>query len=199
MNTLETALFGLTSPDPIKFDNSYDTLLLDDDERLNNDLIDSIETNHNAPDLTKTLLQILCFRATQAKKEHRWCQRIQGTFTFSRYLNILLQSTEDVNAGLRMEAIQCLSDIFEHNMSVSELNTLKIKYPQAIYPLCYPQAVDSSVATLEGIADSDTDVNVQLLAAVTMRKIQKEYASFYKLGLVDNTHYNELEQCVMHK
>ena len=110
MNTLETALSGLTSPDPIKFDNSYDTLLLDDDERLNNDLIDSIETNHNAPELTKTLLQILCFRATQAKKSHRWCQRIQGTLTFSRYLNLLLQSTEDVSPALRIEAIQCLSD-----------------------------------------------------------------------------------------
>ena len=48
MNTLETALSGLTSPDPIKFDNSYDALLLDDDEKLNNDLIDSIETNHCA-------------------------------------------------------------------------------------------------------------------------------------------------------
>ena len=199
MNTLETALSGLTSPDPIKFDNSYDALLLDDDEKLNSDLIDSIETNHNAPELTKILLQILCFRATQAKKKHRWCQRIQGTITFSRYLGLLLRATEDVNPGLRLEAIQCLNDIFEHNMNVDELETLKIDYPQAIYPLCYPQAVDSSVTTLENIVESDIDVNVQLLAAATMQKIQKEYAAFYKLGLVDNTHYDELEQATIRK
>ena len=29
------------------------------------------------------------------------------------------------------------------------------------------------------------------------QKIQKEYANFYKLGLVDNTHYDELEQTAM--
>ena len=199
MNTLETALPGLTSTDPIKFDNSYDSLLLDDDEKLNSDLIDSIETNHNAPELTKVLLQILCFRATQAKKKNRWCQRIQGTITFSRYLTLLLEATEDVNPELRMEAIQCLNDMFEHNMSVSDLETLLIEYPQAVYPLCYPQAVDSSISTLENVVDSDIDVNVQLLAASTIKKIQKEYTTFCKLGWVDNTHYEELEQNTMRK
>ena len=89
MNDLDTALLGLTSPDPIKFDNSYDALLLDDDERLNlNQLIQ--ETNHNVPALTKTLLQILCLPLNQKTK--RWCQRLQGTIIFGRYLNLLLDN-----------------------------------------------------------------------------------------------------------
>ena len=197
MNDLETALLGLTSPDPIKFDNSYDALLLDDNERLNTELIDSIETNHNVPALTKTLLQILCFRATQAKKRNRWCQRLQGTIIFARYLHLLLDATENANPELRLEAIQCIRDMFEHNMSASEVSALKVQYPQAIYALCYPQAIDSSIDALEYIADSDMDSSIQILATSTINKIRKDYATCNKLGLVDNTHYVELERKVV--
>ena len=194
MNDLDNALLGLTSPDPIKFDNSYDALLLDDDERLNTEIIDSIETNHNVPTLTKTLLQILCFRATQSKKQDRWCQRLQGTIIFGRYLNLLLDATEGMDPELKLEAIQCVRDIFEHNMSAAELSALTGKYPQAIYPLRYPQAVASSLETLEYIADSDIDANIQSLAKSTVEKIRKDYVTCNRLGLVDNTHYEELER-----
>ena len=194
MNHLETALLGLTSPDPIKFDNSYDALLLDDDERLNTGIIDSIETNHNVPTLTKTLLQILCFRATQSKRQKRWCQRLQGTLIFGRYLRLLLDATEGVNPELKLEAIQCLRDIFEHNMSAAEISELKVQYPQAIYALCYSQAVFATIETLEYIANSDMDTNIQLLATSTLERIRKDYATCNRLGLVDNTHYTELER-----
>ena len=194
MNDLDTALLGLTSPDPIKFDNSYDALLLDDDEKLNTELIDSIETNHNVPALTKTLLQILCFRATQSKKQKRWCQRLQGTIIFGRYLNLLLDATEGTHPELKLEAIQCIRDMFEHNMSATEVSTLKATYPQAIYALCYPQAVTASIETLEYIADSDMNANIQSLAQSTIEKIRKDYVSCNRLGLVDNGYYAELER-----
>ena len=193
MHTLQTALQGLMSPDPIKFDNSYDALLLDDNESMNNDLIDSIESNHNSPELTKTLLQILCFRATQVKNENRWSQRIQGTLTFGRYIQLLLNAAEDVNPELRLEAIQCLSDMFEHNMTNENLAALLKNYPRAIYPLRYPQCVNAVLETLEYITNSDVDVNVQLIAASTLKKISKEYSTFSKIGLIDNAHYAELE------
>lgn len=194
MNTLQTALIGLTSQDPIKFDNSYDALLLDDNESLNNDLIDSIETNHNSPELTKTLLQILCFRATQVKNENRWSQRIQGTLTFGRYIHLLLNAAEDVNPELRLEAIQCLSDMFEHNLSEERLAVLLETHPRSIYPLRYPQCVNDTLDTLEHLTNSDVDVNVQLLAANTLKKISKEYSTFRKIGLVDTEHYADLER-----
>ena len=144
--------------------------------------------------LTKTLLQILCFRATQSKKQKRWCQRLQGTIIFGRYLNLFLDATEGINPELKLEAIQCLRDVFEHNMSASEVSALKVEYPQAIYALCYPQAVASSLDTLEYIADSDVDANIQSLATSTLQKIRKDYVTCNRLGLVDNTHYTELER-----
>jgi len=194
MNDLDTALHGLTSPDPIKFDNSYDALLLDDDETLNTKLIDSIETNHNVTVLTKTLLQIICFRATQSKKQNRWCQRLQGTIIFARYLHLLLDAAEGMNPELKLEALQCIRDIFEHNMSANQISTLRVEYPQAIYALCYPQAIASTIETLECVADADGDANIQLLAASTIEKIRKDSATCKSLGLVDNTHYTEFER-----
>jgi hypothetical protein len=194
MITLQTALLGLISPDPIKFDNSYDSLLLDDDTLLNNNLMDSIDSNQNAPETSKILLQILCFRATQVKNKIRWSHRLNGTLTFARYLHLLLDSAEDVNPELRTEAIHCLGDLFENNMDSEMLQELLNENPQSIYPLRYPQAVRATLDTLENITNSDMDVNVQLLAASTLKKINREYSGFNRTQFVDNHHYACLER-----
>ena len=113
------------------------------------------------------------FSSHSIKKHKRWCQRLQGTIIFGRYLNLLLDATEGINPELKLEAIQCLRDMFEHNMSATELSALKVEYPQAIYALCYPQAVASSLETLEYIADSDVDANIQSLATSTIERFAK--------------------------
>ncbi len=186
------ALAGLSSPDPMKFDQSYDTLLFEDNRNINVNIIDSVREYNREPKVAKTLMQILTFRATQTKSS-KWYARFNGRFTLSSALEILFNGVRDVHADVRTEAIECLGDLYENNMKPKDLQAYLNEHENGIYPLQYPQTVNATLRVLEDTANTDMDVNVQLLAAETKRRIEKSYENFLKTDLVDHNHYDEFE------
>lgn len=193
MTLYNNALDGLSSPDPMKFDQSYDTLLFEDNRNMNVDIIDSIREYNQEPQIVKYLMQILAFRATQVKGS-KWYARLKGRITLRSLLETFFGGVKDVHADVRTEAIHCLGDLYEHNMKPEELTTYLNEYEKGIYPLCYPQTVKATLEILEDTANTDMDVNVQLLAADTKKRIEKSYKNFSKLTtFVDPNHYAEFE------
>lgn len=196
MTILLDAILGLQSPDPMKFDNSYDVLLFDDQNSVNTFLIDSIHENQQTPSLSKFLMQIATFRATQTK-QNRWIHRFQGTLSFADFARVLFEALSDVHSDVRMEAIHCLSELSEHNLKDEQLTQLLKEYNTAIYPLRHPQFIEYTLDMLNQTARADMDVNVQLLAENTAEKIASQYKSFSKKeGYIDPTHYVEFEFAV---
>ena len=193
MTILLDAILGLQSPDPIKFDNSYDVLLFEDQSSVNTFLIDSIRENQQTSSLSKFLMQIVTFRATQTK-QNRWIHRFQGTLSFADFAGVLFEALSDVHSDVRMEAIHCLSDLCEHNLKDEQLTQLLTEYNTAIYPLRHPQFVEYTLEMLNQTARADMDVNVQLLAENTAEKIVSQYNTLsQKERYIDTTQYTEFE------
>jgi hypothetical protein len=194
---LNTAVAGLTSTDPMKFDNSYDTLLFENDSVANAYLTDAILANQHSPNLAKFLMQILTFRATQVKPKN-WSRRVQGTLTFAAVMRIFLHALSDVHTTIRTEAIECLGELLEHNMKEDDIFTMLTESKQVIYGLRYPQVVTQTLEALQHVASHDIDANVAMLASNVVDKIEKDFIKVNQIdGLVDSTVYPEFEDLLM--
>ncbi len=191
---LNTAITGLTSTDPMKFDNSYDTLLFENVSEVNAYLVDAILANQHDPSIAKNLMQILAFRATQTKS-NSWIRRVQGTLTFSAVMRIFLHALSDVHALIRTESIECLSELLEHNMKEDDIWTMLEDSKQVIYGLRYPQVVTQTIEALQHVASHDIDANIAMLASNVVQKIEKDFLKVNRIdGMVDPTIYPEFEQ-----
>ena len=177
MHSLDPYFEGLSSTDPVVYDEAYDNLLFATENDANIYLIEKIQATKSEPSIHRTLLQLLGLRGSTSAKS-RWYTRYQGTLTLGQVANALFDALSDVDAWVRKESIQSLADLCENNLNQSQLTEMLTTFPQVVYSLRYPEFIDAVCTNLDHVATMDVDVDVQMLASETIEQIRKDFQKF---------------------